>query len=174
MHRNAEITWEQTMMQAVGEDGPKSVVEAIDTIKAERDTAWRELREIREAISANPEESTADEVRRFVVERDALAAQVEVLSTWLKVCASLVNQDAGTAVDWLIENHVDMERAAETTPSACLAHVRAEEFADGGLAQKAFWEGFERGTFSHNKNIRAHWSEWSEFKMAERIRQEVK
>lgn len=39
MHRNAEITWEKTMMQAVGEDGPKSVVEAIDKIKAERDAA---------------------------------------------------------------------------------------------------------------------------------------
>lgn len=37
MHRNAEITWEKTMMQAVGEDGPKSVVEAFDKIKAERD-----------------------------------------------------------------------------------------------------------------------------------------
>ncbi len=96
MHRNAEITWEKTMMQAVGEDGPKSVVEAIEAIKAERDTAWRELREIREAISANPEESTADEVRRVVAERDALAAQVSGL---MKIVESnaLVHISANTA-----------------------------------------------------------------------------
>lgn len=44
MHRNAEITWEKTMMQAVGEDGPKSVVEAIDKIKAERDSIMQEAK----------------------------------------------------------------------------------------------------------------------------------
>lgn len=32
---------------------------------SQRDVAWEELREIREAINANPEESTADEVRRL-------------------------------------------------------------------------------------------------------------
>lgn len=190
MHRNAEITWEKTMMQAVGEDGPKSVVEAIEAIKAERDNAWQELREIREAISANPEESTVDEVRRVVHQlgtaqsmhvdnvrhawesrncgsceelaekHDALAAQVEVLrEAW----------EAVKATDW----NKPLDEAFAATPAACLAQARAEEFADGGLAQKAFWEGFERGTVSHNKNIRSHWEEWSEFKRAERIRQEV-
>lgn len=81
MHRNAEIMWEKTMMQAVGEDGPKSVVEAIDKIKAERDNAWAELREIRWDINANPEESTADEVRRVIAGRDALTEAItEALS----------------------------------------------------------------------------------------------
>lgn len=65
---------------------------------------------------------------------EELAAQVEVLSTWLKVCASLVNQDAGTAVDWLIENHADMESAAESAPAACLAQVRAEAGRKGFIA----------------------------------------
>lgn len=35
----------------------------------ERDTAWAELKEIREAIQANPEESTADEVRRVIAQK---------------------------------------------------------------------------------------------------------
>lgn len=35
-------------------------------LQAQRDNAWQELREIREALGVNPEESTADEVRRFV------------------------------------------------------------------------------------------------------------
>lgn len=35
-------------------------------LTGQRDNAWQELREIREAINANPEESTADEVRRIM------------------------------------------------------------------------------------------------------------
>lgn len=44
-----------------GEDPQK-----VSNLVAERDNAWRELREIREALKANPEESTADEVRALV------------------------------------------------------------------------------------------------------------
>lgn len=40
----------------------------------QRDMAWSELREIREVIVANPEESTADEARRVVAQRDRLMA----------------------------------------------------------------------------------------------------
>lgn len=53
--------------------------EHADKTQAQRDNAWQELREIREAIGANPEESTADEVRRVVAERDKALAQVEQL-----------------------------------------------------------------------------------------------
>ncbi len=42
---------------------------------AERDNAWQELREIREAIGTNPEESTADEVRRVATGRAKALAQ---------------------------------------------------------------------------------------------------
>jgi hypothetical protein len=38
----------------------------------QRDNAWQELRKIREAISANPEEPTFDEVRQVVAQRDEL------------------------------------------------------------------------------------------------------
>lgn len=69
---SAERAWETAMMNAVGEDGPGSVVEAIDAIKLQRDTAWRELAAIRKAINAHPEESTLDEVRRVVAQRDGL------------------------------------------------------------------------------------------------------
>jgi len=37
----------------------------IAELTAQRDNAWQELREVREAINVNPEESTADEVRRI-------------------------------------------------------------------------------------------------------------
>lgn len=61
-----ERKWERMMMSCVGEDGPGDVVSAINTIKLQRDTAWRELNRIREAIEANPEESTLDEVVRHL------------------------------------------------------------------------------------------------------------
>lgn len=38
---------------------------ALSEAQAERDTVWAELRAIREAIGASPEESTLDEVVRF-------------------------------------------------------------------------------------------------------------
>lgn len=51
----------------------------LSSSNAQRDNAWQELREIREAIGANPEESTADEVRRVVAGRDKALAQAEQL-----------------------------------------------------------------------------------------------
>ena len=40
----------------------EGMLRKIERVEAERDNAWTELREIRAAISANPEESTLDEV----------------------------------------------------------------------------------------------------------------
>ena len=42
-----------------------------------RDNAWQELREIREAIKADENESTADEVRSLVHQRDRLVLALE-------------------------------------------------------------------------------------------------
>lgn len=47
-------------------------------VKAERDTAWAELKEIRESIQANPEESTADEVRRVIAQKTQLIKMVDL------------------------------------------------------------------------------------------------
>lgn len=69
MHRNAEITWEKTMMQAVGEDGPSDVIKAIDKIKAERDTFADRLEDA---------ENQYSELHNV---NSALAAQVHVLNT---------------------------------------------------------------------------------------------
>lgn len=49
----------------------EGMLRKIERVEAERDNAWTELREIREAISANPEESTLDEVVKL---RQQLAA----------------------------------------------------------------------------------------------------
>ncbi len=55
------------MLRIAQSDGQR-----IAELEAERDNAWTELREIRAAISANPEESTLDEVVKL---RQQLAAK---------------------------------------------------------------------------------------------------
>lgn len=45
----------------------------VDNVMRERNAAWAELRAIRAAIGAHPEESTLDEVRRVVAQLNLLA-----------------------------------------------------------------------------------------------------
>jgi len=42
------------------------------------------------------------------------------------------------------------------------AQWQAEQYSDGMPAQKAFWEGFERGVMNGAVNIRAHWNEYKQ------------
>jgi hypothetical protein len=62
-----------------------------DQVCAERDNAWRELRDIRKAINANPEESTFDECAR-------IANQLNSAKTTLAAITSLLNQNGYTGM----------------------------------------------------------------------------
>lgn len=74
-HAEAELMWERLMMQLVGEDGPKSVTEAINKIKAERDklrTRLMALEDIATAVEADidagrPLENNVDELRAELI-----------------------------------------------------------------------------------------------------------
>lgn len=68
-HKNACIAWEQMMMELVGEDGAASVRQAIELLKAQRDAAFGELKEIRDYVGANENESTFDEVVRLTTKK---------------------------------------------------------------------------------------------------------
>ncbi len=57
---------------------PQPSVE-VETLTRQRDTAWEELRKIRQSVSANDEESTFDEVVRLAKQRDELANALELL-----------------------------------------------------------------------------------------------
>jgi len=61
----------------------------IAELEAERDNAWTELREIRGAISANPEESTLDEVVKL---RQQLAAANTLINKYRDETTSLRQQ----------------------------------------------------------------------------------
>lgn len=69
---------------------------------------------------------TRQHVVELMAERDALAATVEALQQSLLKCAELVNFDAGTAIDWLIDNCYALRRQAKATPQQHLCDVRAD------------------------------------------------
>jgi hypothetical protein len=70
--------------------------EASLLVEQQRENAWRELSEIRESIGANPEESTLDEARRVVVQRDKLLAALKDAMRLLKAAGYVLE---GTATN---------------------------------------------------------------------------
>lgn len=70
-----EVTWAE---DPIHDDDTKYVrADLFDAVTKQRDQAWEESRSIREAINANPEESTLDEVRRVIKQRKDLLAALE-------------------------------------------------------------------------------------------------
>lgn len=65
-HHDHCCKWEQMMMELVGEDSHMAVRHAIELLKSQRDAAFGELKEIREHIGADENESTYDEVVRLM------------------------------------------------------------------------------------------------------------
>lgn len=67
----------------------------LNKVIEQRDMAWAEDAEMRIALNANPEESTADEVRRIVAQRDKLIAvgkleMARVGDDWLHTIRDLI------------------------------------------------------------------------------------
>ena len=69
---NLEDQYHAAAMLRITQEDARRIAE----LEAERDNAWEELREIRAAISANPEESTLDEVVKL--RQQLAAAQDEI------------------------------------------------------------------------------------------------
>lgn len=80
MHRDAEISWEKAMMAAIGEDGIKSVAEAISSLKRERDEAQLNLDSIAHDLNA-----LEYELRAVRESEQALAAHIEDHRSRLKL-----------------------------------------------------------------------------------------
>lgn len=90
---------------------------ALDLLNArsQRDTAWQELREIREAIKADENESTADEVRSLVAERD------ELLAVLIDAGNDYISQN-GSRPSWWTDDiaHLAYEHKKEVTHEMAL------------------------------------------------------
>ncbi len=77
----------------------EEMLRKIERVEAERDNAWTELREIRAAISANPEESTLDEVVKLRQQLDAAWAQAHRLALELE-CLIMDTKDNAVVSKW--------------------------------------------------------------------------
>jgi len=79
---------------------------------------------------------------------DQLANELQSAKTTLAAITALLNPNGytGLSLPELIEYRLTKERLSA--------------YDEGGSAQKAFWDGFERGTLSESGNIRAHWNQY--------------
>lgn len=76
---------------------------------------------------------------------------LECACRYLKVDAPI--KDAGKSDIYhllVVANHLNR----------CIALHLSDLHGEGSIAQKAFWDGFERAAMSDNKNIRQHWNEY--------------
>lgn len=79
---------------------------------------------------------------------DQLANELISAQTTLKAIMALLNPNGFTGLSLveLVEYRLAKERLAA--------------FDEGGSVQKAFWDGFERGTMDPGGNIRANWNQY--------------
>jgi hypothetical protein len=70
------------------------------------------------------------EIEGLTAERDALAAQIEILGDKLSEVAALLDVDGMTAVQWLLDNCQEIEQLTNLEPEECLAQVRAGAVRD--------------------------------------------
>lgn len=110
-------------------------------------------------------------------ERNELTAQVERLRGMLQdkaakpVCCGNGSGDPQSGFsccgcpDFTLPEDVVavLSEQPPATLAALKAQWQADQYADGMPAQKAFWEGFERGAVKGPVNIRSHWEEWKSF-----------
>ena len=95
----------------------EGMLRKIERVEAERDNAWTELREIRAAISANPEESTLDEVVKL---RQQLADMTADRDRLLDVMCEIAGSKSLTATPTQFYQHLQRiaSDATITNPEA--------------------------------------------------------
>ena len=111
-----------------------------------------------------------EQVEQVEREREQLKAQVDRIKTEIN---AIINDSQGVAGYYLhgdvaLWDEFGLLDILQETPAQCLAEhdaeVAAKAYHDGGSAQKAFWNGFERGVINGPDNIRQHWNEYKKLR----------
>lgn len=130
-------------------------------------------RYVREDLVPTSNEVLARRIVELTNERDQLKAQVEQLENQNTVLKDKYGEpESYKAVVYDIDCADEKIKQALIrqgwVPPEQITEIKAQAYEDGGSAQKAFWDGFERGAISGSANIRAHWDEYLQ------IRQQAK
>jgi len=105
---------------------------------------------------------TQELVGRLTAERDALVAALAV-DTYEEALQEIDSLRIGVQRGIEAAEQVEQLQKLMTVwhdPAERDAEVADRAFSDGGSAQKAFWDGFERGAINGAANIRQHWNEY--------------
>lgn len=117
--------------------------DSIVRLRAGRDKAWQELREIRDAAGASCIDSTADEVRRIVVERDAALSQNAELVAMVTVQAEFlrhVKKCLAKNGEYAPLTHKEIDDLIAATPTQHLRQIQAEAGRAGFIAGVSLYD----------------------------------
>lgn len=107
----------EELEEIAAEGGMLTPRQQIGDIAKERDTAWEELRKIREAIKANPQESTFDEVVKVANQCDELLAALKKAQSFISEINNAGGKYAGLHGDVVRDSYAENTAAIEVIES---------------------------------------------------------
>lgn len=89
-------------------------------------------------------DALSQKLRAAQHEVEALAASAWAMASKLKEVCKLVNTDAGSSVQWILDNHAEVGQLALATPQQHMRDVRAEAGRAGFVAgYSKGWNDFD-------------------------------
>ena len=128
----------------------KAIADDFERLTTERDAALAQVEQLRKIKLDEISNELIFETERAIKQRD------EYLKTGISTASHGGSHD--TCFGFILNKHFGS--VLNKTPAQCLAEVKAQAYEEGGAAQKAFWDGFERGAIKGAENIRRHWNEY--------------
>ena len=135
----------------------EGMLRKIERVEAERDNAWTELREIREAISANPEESTLDEVVKLRQQLAAAQTEVADLKKQLSerdAAIAKLNSNLRTS-RWERNEPELLEEIDELRQQLAAFHSAVEHVTEDGCTRRSFVAMPEGWAMVHKDRLHA-------------------
>lgn len=120
------------------------------------------LSDIEKAAAEN--DALSQKLRAAQHEAEALAASTWAMASKLKEVCELVNTDAGSAIQWILDNHAEVGQLALATPQQHLREIRAEAGRVGFVvgceyARDYFCSDADKKWFEDNYADKIGWGE---------------
>lgn len=126
---NALNNYENRVLKLIGNDTAAKILFRSERLIGEQ---MHSIDKLNEAVSELQQEC------------NELAATVGAMANKLKEVNGLVNTDAGSAIQWILDNHAEVSQLALATPQQHLRDVRAEAGRAGYLKGADDWKSFDQ------------------------------